>query len=209
MADKYYGWSPFNYTLNNPIKYTDPNGKIVDDSDVKDSKAFKDYSSTKQGKKYLSLFRPGGKYKNIIVKFTEKYSTWGDGEAISGHLDENGKFVQGESSDGAQMVVIVYIGKQLNRSNTNLKSYCSAINAYSHEIQHAILMSAMARGDMKKYSQHDIMSTFSYTEERMEASQEINARYNLGLDKNDLLKETMDFLGFNKEIYNYTKNKKK
>jgi uncharacterized protein (UPF0333 family) len=107
------------------------------------------------------------------------------------------------------MVVIVYIGNQLNRSNTKLKSYCSAINAYSHEMQHAILMSAMARGDMKNYSQHDVMSTFSYTNERMEASQEINARYNLGLDKSDLIKETKDFLGFNKEIYDITKNKKK
>ena len=26
MAEKYPGWSPYNYTLNNPIKYVDPNG---------------------------------------------------------------------------------------------------------------------------------------------------------------------------------------
>ncbi len=30
LAEEYYKWSPFNYALNNPIKFIDPNGSFVD-----------------------------------------------------------------------------------------------------------------------------------------------------------------------------------
>ena len=31
MAEKYPGWSPYNYTLNNPVKYVDPDGRAPQD----------------------------------------------------------------------------------------------------------------------------------------------------------------------------------
>ncbi|VVU99037.1 MULTISPECIES: hypothetical protein [Mesonia] len=33
MAEKYPGWSPYNYTLQNPVNFTDPTGMVVEGSD--------------------------------------------------------------------------------------------------------------------------------------------------------------------------------
>ncbi|MAQ40791.1 RHS repeat-associated core domain-containing protein [Mesonia oceanica] len=38
MAEKYPGWSPYNYTLQNPVNFTDPTGMVVEENPVYDSK---------------------------------------------------------------------------------------------------------------------------------------------------------------------------
>ena len=43
MAEKYPSWSPYSYTLNNPIRYIDPTGMVVESPDT-------DYGLTKDGK---------------------------------------------------------------------------------------------------------------------------------------------------------------
>jgi RHS repeat-associated protein len=50
LADKYPGWSPYNYTMNSPLKYVNPDGKesseIEDDEDnVNDSEKKKRWFS--------------------------------------------------------------------------------------------------------------------------------------------------------------------
>ncbi|MDQ7917833.1 RHS repeat-associated core domain-containing protein [Mesonia sp. MT50] len=43
MAEKYPSWSPYSYTLNNPVIYTDPTGMVVESPDT-------DYGLSKDGK---------------------------------------------------------------------------------------------------------------------------------------------------------------
>ncbi len=72
MAEKYPSHSPYNYTLNNPVKYIDPDGRSVDDVIItgnKKQKAFEELQAAVKGELSLSM---DGNGKVTATKLTEK-----------------------------------------------------------------------------------------------------------------------------------------
>ncbi len=70
LADKYLGWSPYNYTMNDPLGYIDPNGKeiwIVGERDEEgDAKSKYQYMNGELYDEKGKIYKGNNKYLNFV-----------------------------------------------------------------------------------------------------------------------------------------------
>ncbi|MDR3217801.1 MAG: hypothetical protein LBU22_02310 [Dysgonamonadaceae bacterium] len=85
MMEKYYGWSPFAYCLNNPVKYVDPDGKKVVLSGTHEFMLTTFYDLQRLSSNDLILLKNG-----TLMEFA-KYNAKRDGGVLFIGMPEEGK----------------------------------------------------------------------------------------------------------------------
>ncbi len=149
LSDLYPDWSPYNYTLNNPIFYIDPDGNYVDSSFIYEKndegnyknqnlvKAFETFATSKEGIAFLSNYAEEGQ---VIagVEYGKSGEFHNNGVDLGfGQLDKNdhaeGRTAYEESDRGIDITINV-------REKGNADNYIKSIGheGYLHADKYSV-----------------------------------------------------------------------